>query len=287
MASPSSEKSWKELDESFSSLVGGSPSPRDLKEHLFRYLPLASAFAAKLLRGKTHEFKDPDGEACDVILDLVHRVDKGKFSFKGKARFSSYLFTIISNRARGKRYVPAAVNKLGKPGVKAFRLIYLDGFDRKTATGVISNEFELPYEQAFQLCRDAVIAAEQSSADKRRHEKPVSLDARFGDMLPLGEHLRSHYAEAEKIAVDEAQAEQVTQILAEMEPSQAELLRRLHMTSAKNSLRDVADQLGLKSPSYSYKQALETFKDMLRKEATEGNCERAIVGAGLVDDQTE
>ena len=53
-----------------------------------------------------------------------------------------------------------------------------------------------------------------------------------------------------------------------MEPSQAELLRRLHMTSQTSSLRQVAEQLGLKSPSYSYKQALETFKAMLEMDGS-------------------
>ena len=140
------------------------------------------------------------------------------------------------------------MNKLGKPGARAFRLIYLDGFDRKTATGVIANEFELPYEQAFQLCRNAAIAAEQSIADKGRREEPLSLSERSGDMTPLGEHLRSHDPEAEKVAADEAQAEQVTQILAEMEPSQAELLRRLHMTSTKSSLEGCCGSTRVEKP---------------------------------------
>ena len=231
-------------------------------------MPLAAAFAAKLSRRKGRESTDPEGEACDVILDLVRRVDEGTFAFRGAARFSSYLYTIISDRARGKHYVPAAVKRLGKQALTAFRLIYLDGFDRRTASGIVASEFDVPSAQAFQLCKDVVIAAEQSIAQKGAHQEPLSLDVRMGDLPPLAEQIQSHYPDAEQKAMSEALSGQVNQMLAAMEPSQAELLRRLHMTSQTSSLRQVAEQLGLKSPSYSYKQALETFKAMLEMDGS-------------------
>ena len=67
---PSFGKTWKDLDETFSLLVGGSPfwGSRRIS---FSDVPLAAAFAAKLSRRKGRESTDPGGEACDVILDLV------------------------------------------------------------------------------------------------------------------------------------------------------------------------------------------------------------------------
>ncbi len=234
------------------------------------YFVLAYSYAATVLKNKVSRDKLED-EVSELVLDTMNDIivaaENGTLSFKGKAAFSTYIFSALKRKRSDKKriYYPSEIKRRGVYAVEVYHLLLIKKYSNAEIILNMRNRFHLTEEEVTEYIHLSYSYTEkENNRISDRKQNVVDSYDRILEESPQKE--KGTLSSVQSDFFKKQDLDLLEEAISSLNSTEKDIIEGHFLDNRWGNIKEMETELKLKNGVYEIKKAKGKLKSVLEDD---------------------